>query len=139
MRYRHTDMPSSVNSRRQVIGTFEEIRRAMLANDAAALKNRIGADYSGCGADGMMHDRAAMLDAYGSGGVSLQSFDVSDLEARILGTTALLTGTARIAGSFAGERFEHFARFLDVYELRGSSWFLIASQTTDITGASLGP
>jgi hypothetical protein len=123
---------SRMENERGVLEAFEAIRHGMLQKDPGPLEAYIASDYEGCGADGAKNNRSMMLAAYRAGGVSLETFDVSDLRARVMGSTALVTGLARMAGSHLEGRFEHCARFLDVFEHRGPSWQLVASQTTDI-------
>ncbi len=116
---------------RNVLEVFHRIRKAMLANDADTLRDLVAEDYQGCDAGGQPHDRALMVKSYGPGGVTLDVFEVSEVEAKYLGSTALVSGVAVIRGSYAGEAFEHDMRFLDVYVHRDRSWQLIASQITD--------
>jgi hypothetical protein len=121
-----------IETERDVLSSWDAIRRAMLANDTGILEARIAPDYEGCGADGRLHDRSQLLMAYSPGVVTLENFDVTDLRVRVFGRTATVTGSACMVGSYAGGRFKHVARFLDVFIERESVWLLTASQTTDI-------
>jgi hypothetical protein len=118
----------------EVLQTFEEIRRAMLDNDADALGQHVAEDYRGSDAGGMSHDRAQYLAAYGSGGVNLDTLEVSELETMAWTDTVLVTGVALIRGAFLDQRFEHRLRFLDAYRHRSGSWQVVASSVTDIVG-----
>jgi hypothetical protein len=118
--------------RTEVLKIFEEIRRAMLANDAVVLSERVADDYRGSDAGGRSHGREQYLAAYGPGGVTLETFDVSDLETTAWTDTVLVTGVALIRGAYQDQAFEHRMRFLDAYRHRDGSWQLVASSATDI-------
>ena len=118
-----------------VLGLFERIRLAMLANDAETLRACVAEDYQGSDAAGRAHDRDVMLAAYGPGGVRLDVFEISEMRTRSWSDTVLLTGLARIHGYYEGIEFDHTLRFLDVYARRGGSWWLAASNATDVVGA----
>jgi ketosteroid isomerase-like protein len=115
-----------------VLKTFDEIRRAMLANDAAVLSRHVADDYRGSDAGGRSHGREQYLAAYGPGGVTLETFDVSDLRTTAWTDTVLVTGVALIRGAYQDQRFEHRLRFLDVYRQRDGAWRLVASSATDV-------
>jgi hypothetical protein len=115
-----------------VLEIFHRIRSAMLRNDAAVLAAHVAEDYRGSDAGGRAHGRQLMLSAYGPGGVKLDAFEVSEVETRSWADTVLVTGVARIGGSYQLETFAHTLRFLDVYARRDGRWQLLASQATDI-------
>ena len=120
------------NPRAEVLEIFDQIRGAMLTNDAAALGRLVADDYRGSDAGGHSHDRAQYLAAYGPGGVSLETFDVSELDTTAWTDTVLVTGVALIRGAYQDQRFEHRLRFLDAYRHRDGAWQLVASSATDI-------
>ena len=115
-----------------VLNTSETIRRAMIDHDVEALERYVAEDYRGSDAGGRLHDREQMLSAYGPGGVSLDLFEVDQVEASGWADTTLLEGIARISGHWQDQTFAHTLRFLDVYARREGRWQLVASQSTDI-------
>jgi hypothetical protein len=116
----------------EVLRIFEEIRQAMLANDADVLKRHVAEDYVGSDAGGRSHDRDLYLAAYGPGGVTLEVFDVSDIQTKEWTDTVVITGLALLRGDYQGQRFEHRSRFLDVYRFRNGAWQVVASSVTDL-------
>ena len=72
-----------------------------------------------------------MISAYGPGGVKLDVFEPSDIVTKSWQNTVILSGNAKIRGSWEGQEFEHYSRFMDVYAYRDSEWKLIASKITD--------
>lgn len=126
--------------RHQVMAVFETLRQAMLNQDAETISACVAEDYQGSDAGGVPHDRSAMLQAYGPGGVTLHTFDVSDVTVRSWPGTALVAGTTCLQGTYGSHVFEHDARFLDVYAKRGGRWQLVASHVTDRKASvSAGP
>jgi hypothetical protein len=116
----------------EVLEVSEAIRRAMIANDAEALRRHVAVDYRGSDAGGAVHTRDQMVAAYGPGGVVLELFEVDRVEARGWSDTALVEGVARISGGWQDQTFAHTLRFLDVFARRENRWVLVASQSTDI-------
>ena len=119
-------------SEAEVMRAFEEIRRAMLANDVTTLGRLVADDYRGSDAGGRRHDREQYLAAYGPGGVTLETFDVSEVVTTAWTDAVLITGVALIRGAFQDQQFEHRLRFLDAYRRRDGAWRLVASSATDI-------
>jgi hypothetical protein len=115
-----------------VLQIFENIRRAMLANDSETLQRYVAENFCGSDAGGRPHGREEYLVAYGPGGVALDEFEVSGVETRSWADTVLVTGTTLIRGTYQDQEFEHRARFLDVYRFQNDAWQLVASSVTDI-------
>lgn len=116
----------------QVLEIFHAIRLAMLDNDGDVLLEHVAEDYMGSDAGGRIHDREAMVEGYGPGGVSLEAFDVSEVETKAWESTVIVTGRARFKGSWGEISFAHDLRFLDVYANRQGAWQVVASHATDI-------
>jgi hypothetical protein len=119
-----------LNATQDLLEASDRIRRALLDNDADALRQLVADDYSGIGPDGDEHDRAVMLQAYGPGGVRLDNYETRDVTTRIVGDVGLVMGVGTLSGRHGDHRFEHRLRFLDVYVYRGSTWLLSVSQVT---------
>jgi hypothetical protein len=115
-----------------LLKAFEETRRALLGNDADALARLLADDYWGVDPSGGKQDRAMMLRAYGPGGVHLDTYETSDVAARIVGDVGLVMGVGTLSGRYGEHHFEHNLRFLDVYVHRGSTWLLSVSQVTEV-------
>ena len=121
-----------MNSAEDLLEASERIRHALLNNDVDSLGQLVAEDYCGFDPNGDQHDRAAMLQAYGPGGVRLQRYETSDVSTRIVGDVGLVTGVGALGGRYGEHRFEHQLRFLDVYVRRGSTWLLLVSQVTEL-------
>lgn len=126
---------NSDNAEFLVLDLFHRIRLAMIANDIDVLKKYVGVDYTGSDANGLLHDREAMLAAYGPNAVKLESFEVAEVETKSWADTVLVSGLGWMKGSFEEHRFEHHLRFLDVYAKRKGTWKVVASHVTEIATA----
>jgi ketosteroid isomerase-like protein len=122
----------STSSESKVLQIFESLRQAMLSNDAETLRSHIAEDYHGSDAGGRAHGRDEFLAAYGHGGVTLTTFEVSDINTVAWTDTVLVSGIVELRGAYEDQQFEHRSRFLDVYRQQDGTWQLVASSVTDI-------
>jgi len=118
----------------ELVDAFERVRRALLANDATALGHLVAEDYRGFDPSGQRHDRNLLLEAYGPGGVRLETYDTMDVETRVIGDVGLVMGLGSLRGGYGDQVFEHSLRFLDVYVRRDAKWRLYVSQVTEVDG-----
>jgi ketosteroid isomerase-like protein len=121
-----------LNTIEDLLEACEGIRQALLNNDVAALVQLVADDYCGFDPNGGKQDRAMMLQAYGPGGVQLDTYETIDVTTRVLGDVGLVMGVGTLSGRYGEHQFEHSLRFLDVYVHRGSAWLLSVSQVTEL-------
>lgn len=108
------------------------IRSALLNNNPDALVELVAEDYCGFDPNGGKHDRELMLQAYGPGGVQLETYETSDVSTRVIGDVGLVMGIGTLSGKYGEHEFGHNLRFLDVYVHHGGSWRLLVSQVTEM-------
>jgi ketosteroid isomerase-like protein len=94
----------------------------------------LAADYHGYDPSGRPQDRAGVLRGYAEGGVQVTTLHQSDLRARVMGDTGLVSGINALRGQQGTEHFDLRLRFLDVYAWRDGCWQLVASQDTRLPG-----
>jgi len=121
--------------RKMLLTAFEGVRAALLDNDSEALIELVADDYCGFGPNGGRHDRDMMLQAYGPGGVELDTYETRDITSQVIGDVGLLMGVGELSGKYGEDQFKHNLRFLDVFVRRGGSWLLLVSQVTEIEDA----
>ena len=121
-----------MSSEEQLLLTFERFRKALFDSDTQALREMIVEDYQGFDLHGQPQDMKMILVAYCPGGVKLDSYDVEDLDTRIIGNVKIITGKGRIQGAYGGDNFGHHVRFLDLYVQRDGLWRLYMSQVTPL-------
>ena len=120
---------------KKLLTAFEGVRTALLNNDSAALIGLVADDYCGFDPNGGRHDRDMMLQAYGPGGVELDTYETGDVTSQVIGDVGLLMGVGKLRGKYGEHQFKHNLRFLDVFVRRGGSWLLLVSQVTEIEEA----
>ena len=115
----------------------ERLRQAIVGADTAVLAALWAPEYLSTSAVGHTSTRDESLMAYGGGLVRVDSAEVSDLDIRVYGNTAVVLGLQRWGGQAAGRPFSGLARFQHVWlRQRDGSWQLVASQ---LTGQPAGP
>lgn len=113
-----------------LMATFNEFRDALFASDVGVLDRILAEDYRGYNLRGELEGREVVLGAYAPGVVSLDQFEVRDLQVDVLGEVGIFTGVGYIAGSYEGEGWKHYLRFCDVYVDREGAWKLLLSHAT---------
>lgn len=108
----------------------EALRRAMVAEDTAALGALWAPEYLSTSAVGHTSTRAEALMAYGGGLVTVDTAELSEVDVRAYGPTAVSLGYLRWAGAAAGRPFGATVRFQHVWVTDGGRWRLVASQLT---------
>ena len=73
---------------------------------------------------GWTQTKRELLSDVKSGKLNYQSIAVSDMEVRLYGTTAIVTGTGTFSGANTGEPFVVNLLFTEVYVLKSKVWLL---------------
>lgn len=123
--------PAAAN-REGLLAAFQAVRRALLSCDVESLRDLYDEEFRSHTVQGGVEGRAAVLDAYGPGGVRLDVFEVEDLTAEVFGDVGLLTGLGSVSGSYDKTEFRHRVRFADIYLWRDGRWRFHFSQSTEI-------
>jgi len=97
----------SMSPESRVSQVFENIRHAMLTNDARTLLLHVAEDYRGSDAGGREHGRDDFIAAYGPGGATLSKFDTSKLRTSAWADTVLIRGIVDLRGAYQGQEFAH--------------------------------
>ena len=121
-----------MSEKKELLGTFDRLRKAMLDNNVEILSELITDEYIGFGPAGERQDKKLSLEAYQPGVVMLDNYEVEGVEARVVGETGIITGKGYLAGRFAGSDFEDSLRFMDIYINREGGWQLYMSQVTPL-------
>ena len=111
--------------------TFEQaFTRAVAANDAAAIASFVADDWAIVDADGSVIDRSQFISVIESGDLTHDSMESTDIEVRVHGDTAVVTGITTSKGQFMGEGFTTKERATDVLARRDGRWLCVFSQLT---------
>ncbi len=102
---------------------------ALARNDVAAVERIVADDYI-ITAGAKLMNKTEDLAVLKLGVVKFLSAETSDVNVRVFGNTAIVTGAGRYVMNWRGRRVELRNRFTDVYVKRGGRWQPVASHTT---------
>jgi ketosteroid isomerase-like protein len=108
----------------------EERNQAILHDDSAALERMTSDDYTFVTLRGEMLTKAAIVQNFRSGAAKYQSREISDLNIRVYGNSAVVTGRAIQKGAENGKDYSGDYWFTRVYINQGGRWITVALQTT---------
>ena len=83
-------------------------------------------------ADGRVIDRSRFLNVIESGALSHESMESTDVEVRLHGDTAVVTGITTSKGQFMGQGFTTRERATDVLARLDGRWLCVFSQLTRV-------
>jgi ketosteroid isomerase-like protein len=116
--------------------TFEEkFSQAVAANDAAAIGRFIADDWVIVDADGSVIDRPRFISVIESGALTHESMESTDVEVRVHGDTAVVTGITTSKGQFMGQGFTTRERATDVLARLNGRWLCVFSQLTRVASS----
>ena len=118
------------------LSTFEqEFTQAVAANDAAAIERLVADDWVIVDADGTVIDRSRFISAIESGALTHESMESTDVEVRVHGDTAVVTGITTSKGQYLGEGFITRERATDVLVRLNGRWLCVFSQLTRVASS----
>jgi uncharacterized protein (TIGR02246 family) len=122
---------NSAPSSEQEIRTLEDERnRAILKGDASALERMTADDYTFITLRGELRTKSEIVKGFQSGSFKYESRTISDLNIRVYGDTAVVTGRSTQKGSENGKDYSGDYRFTRVYVKHNGRWLTVALQTT---------
>src|SRR5215217_646879 len=119
-------------SQREVLAALHDWLDALAKNDLPRVERIVADDYRITVADGRVLDKTEDLEPLRSGKVKFRSAEATDVDVRVFGTTAIVTGVARFTADVGGNAASFQERFTDVYVKRRGRWQPVASHTTPV-------
>ncbi len=124
-------VPGSEDAAKQTILQLEEERnRAIVNGDAAALERMTSDDYTFITLHGELRTKAEIVKGFRSGSFHYDNRRISDLNVRVYGESAVVTGRSVQSGRENGKDYSGDYRFTRVYVKRNGNWRTVALQTT---------
>ena len=121
------------NKEKAVREVLRQMIDADLKDDEAELDRTLAPDYVIVRDNGVVRSRAETLDGIKSGATKFTAFNLSDVEVRVYGDTAVVTFHADIHGSRAGKDMSGQFREVRVFVNRGGAWKAVLAQRTRIS------
>ena len=122
----------------QVERAIEELEdkryEAMKRADREALEQLLADDLTYVHTSGRVETKSQFINSIESGEILYRSIDREDVQVRIYGSTAVVTGLANVNVELRGQ-VEHLRiRFIDVYVRQNGHWNMVAWQSTRLGG-----
>jgi len=125
--------PAQDSKVQEEIKKLEEARnQAILKGDFAAIDRMTSEDYTFVTLRGEMRTKAEIVKGFQSGSFKYQSREISDLNVRVYGDAAVVTGRSIQKGTENGKDYSGDYWFTRVYAKQGGRWVTVALQTTPI-------
>ncbi len=115
---------------REIIELDSQRMRAMVHVDIAALDRILADDLTYTHSTGRVDTKATLLGALRSGELKYEMIEPENIEARVYGDAAVVTGRATMAVRSGNQRSSFQIRFTDVYVKRHGRWQMCAWQST---------
>ena len=109
-----------------------ELADAHLQLDLEAIERLLRPDYVIVQPGGRVETKTEVLASYRADGRHWDTAGVDQLDIRLYGATAIVTGRWRASGHSGLERFDYVARFLSIWLKEDGRWQNIAYQATEM-------
>ena len=121
--------PDSADARQTILRLEDEWKVAQRNTDTSAFARLLAPDFTFIGTSGSLRDRAGYAGSRAGSWIPQgTTFTVTDLQVRIYGSTAVVTGRENTTGP----RFTGSTRFTHVWVRRPGEWKMVAAQRTAI-------
>lgn len=110
--------------------------QAIVRKDAAAISANMAEDFRQIRSNGDVVDKTAFLRDITSPELTIEPYQVEDLDVRFYGEVALLSGHTHMKGSYGGAAFTTHYRYIDIYARRDGRWQVVSVQITTIPAAA---
>jgi ketosteroid isomerase-like protein len=109
-----------------------EWMQSYVRRDVAFLEKYLADDYTSTFPDGAVLDKKGEISALESGDVALAEMTPSEMNVRVYGSAAVITGRSTIKANVNGQEIGGEFRFTDVWVKQDDRWLAVASQVTRI-------
>ena len=116
--------------KREILNLEEARNQAVLHGDVTALDRMTSDDYTFITLRGELRTKSDILKGFASGSFHYESRQISDLNVRVYGDTAIVTGRSVQKGMENGKDYSGDYRFTRVYVNEKGRWLTVALQTT---------
>jgi ketosteroid isomerase-like protein len=116
----------------EVIAVAHAWDRAMVGNDPETIGQFMADEWTIIGTDGSIGDKRTFLELVGSGKLSHDVMESHDLNVRIYGDTAVVTGRGVSGGQYQGESFYFVERVSCVFVRQQAGWRCVLTHLSQI-------
>ena len=105
---------------------------AVVRKDIAALEEIIAPSFVYIGTDGSVNSRAEVFASLQAPDLEIDPFDTQDVQVRLYGSTAVLTGWFEQTGRVGDQAYRVRSRYTDVYVREHGRWVAVSAQATSL-------
>jgi hypothetical protein len=106
--------------------------QATAKNDTATVDKFLADDWVGIDFEGKSITKAEVMAAMKSGAYTTQSIEVGPMKVRVLGSTAVVTGSDTEKSNYDGKDSSGKYVWTDVWVMRDGRWQAVASQSVKV-------
>ena len=117
-------------SKEEVLDLQRQRMEAMVKRDIAQLNRLMADELTYTHTTGRVDTKSQLIASIESGRLKYESMEPEEVDVRLYGSTALVTGTARVRVVTQQGPTSFAIRFLDVYASRNGQWQAVAWQST---------
>lgn len=123
---------NTVNEAEQAVREMERVYRdAVMQQDVATLGRILADDFIATSSRGEIREKAKEIDDIKpSPDYKMEAFNLDDMNVRIFGDTAIVTGRSTLQVAFKGQSNTSRFRYTRVYVKRNGRWQAVAQQLT---------
>src|ERR1035441_6178477 len=119
---------SEAGTKGEILQIERERNRAIISGNANALDRMTSDDYTFITLRGELRTKAEIIQGYKSGSFHYDSREISELNVRVYGNFAVVTGRSNQKGRENGKDYSGDYRFTRVYARQGVRWQTVALQ-----------
>ena len=117
-----------------VLTAERALQAAVIASDVAALDRLLHPQVTFTGSDGQIIDKATDLASHRTGVLDVHEFRVEELDARIVGDTAVTNVLAQVRGVAASQPFDVRLRYTRAWVRTDDGWVVVAAHASTASG-----
>ena len=117
----------------QLIDIENALAKAFVARDLATIDGSIGNDWTMQGDSGKMMVKADFYTPLKAGKLTYLKMISHDMKPHVFGNMAFVQGVVDQTSNYAGKQTTGTYTWLDVFQMRGGKWVMIASQISKVT------
>src|SRR5688572_22521984 len=119
---------------RALLQLQQDLAKAWVIGDRAAIERIIAPDWKSTGPDGRMTDRPSVVNEVFERRIHrIRRLAIDDVTARVFGDAAVVTGRTHGVGDFDGAAYDVVIRFTDTFVRIGGRWQAVASHASVVS------
>jgi ketosteroid isomerase-like protein len=122
----------SLPDEEQILKLEDDWARALKTKDRQLLDQIVAQDFTFIEPDGTVKKRDEYLTDRSSDAADIESFESTEVKARVYGTSALVSGVAHITERRQGHRYRFSLRWKELWLKDTGRWQVLAGQATPV-------